>query len=217
MLEYIWFWVMFAVSVLFCAKVTFNDNESIVYYIGSVFFMAVAMVLSWNKIGDVVLNYILDFLPQKGERIYSFTALVLIGAWCIAMALALPMLTWKLLTSMWGDGKSIFYIWKEYFEMKREKVESARERGLSAWTLLIVIGAGVNFANFWSLYDFLTVQMQGAFSNESVVNAIVMIMTCALTMINFVVIWFGVTVLKKLDDARSAQSRQDSSAEAKEV
>lgn len=128
MLEYIWFWVMFAVSVLFYAKVNFNDNETIGHYIGSVFFMVVAMILSWNKIGDVVLSYILDFLPQKGEPIYAFTALILIGAWCIAMAFALPMLTWKVLSAMWGDGATIVHIWKEYGKLSEKIISIAAKK-----------------------------------------------------------------------------------------
>lgn len=69
---------------------------------------------------------------------------------------------------------------------------------------------------FGPMYDFLTGEMQSAFANESVAKAIAMIMACALSMINFLVIGLGVTVLKKLIDMRSTPSLLDSRAAPKE-
>lgn len=69
---------------------------------------------------------------------------------------------------------------------------------------------------FGPLYYFLTGEMQSAFANESVAKAIAMIIACALSMINFLVIGLGVAVLKKLVDMRSAPSLLDSRAAPKE-
>ena len=100
MLEYIWFIVLILVAawlswMYVCAESEGRDVEDGFragqWLIGSFSAAMMALVISWERTGNVLLSSLMISLPQAGSQIAILTAYVLTGVFCLAVAGGIPL------------------------------------------------------------------------------------------------------------------------------
>lgn len=99
MLEYIWFVVLMTFSVTLAWVYSGKDGEAGSFedqlntgqwLLGSFGAAVMALVISWERTGSVVLLWLLVSLPQQGSAVSRLTAYVLTGVACLLVVLVIP-------------------------------------------------------------------------------------------------------------------------------
>ncbi len=100
MLEYFWFAVLMIVSIALGWIYSVKEDEAAgsfgdgldagQWLIGAFGASVMALVISWERTGSVVLSWLLVSLSQQGAPISKLTAYVLAGVACLVVVFVIP-------------------------------------------------------------------------------------------------------------------------------